>query len=1157
MAQRVKNKPELKIVVSNTPEAPAVEPVPEQVEMPFAIVNGEPVTQMPKDLYIPPQAMEVFLEAFEGPLDLLLYLIRRQNLNILDIPLAEITRQYMQYIEVMTELQLELAGEYMVMAATLAEIKSRMLLPRPKVDPEGKEEDPRAELVRRLQEYERFKRAAESIDTLPRLERDVWTTSAELKDRSVVKLLPTVTLQEMLLAFKDVVVRSEMFAHHHISRERLSVRERMSDVLTQLAQASFVEFIRLFRLEEGRMGVTVTFMALLELVREGLIEIVQAVPFAPLHVRAAGASRKLHVVGGNDAPADGTAALADGTVIDDATAVVVGEAVVGDVPAVGLLLPGDAGLDTIVEQVLDPNFVDDDFDEDDELLEGVDDVVDRLAAPAAPAPAATPADAGSVDVPAAPDRDAALVDAGAGVAGAIGLIDVLAAPDREVALADAGAGVAGAIGLIDVLAAPDREVALADAGAGADEPAGGDGAGEAVLAVAGSSADATAGGEAAISTGAGADTPAAGEGVVSAAPADFGAGADSGYGQMEPASIGFTVEPVSVVDEWAASVDPAATAYTPADDVAAAASFTGEAADFQAAAMPDDVGAGVDLTPPVMAHEPPVAPDAPDTVAFAVESVLVVESAEVSHSAAGVAQDAIVAQQPSAYEVAAAELTESPSSVAEAVVGSASALDEAGAVVEPVSAVGTIADAFDPTTAIAEVTLSSHLDEASHSAFVADDVAHAEVAELAEAEVAELPEPEVAELAMVEPISALHSAPTSDQGSVTIEPVPALDVGAFGEAAVSPLLHEPTDSVDPIAAVSDAGAVVELAPMVDLSPLADLVTTDLSTSAGVVTAADVSSPNPPTSNFSAALVDLAAPDVQPTVAFVTPDEAASPDVPNAHVSAPPSESIATDASSPVDFVATDEAALPDSTAVQVSPPLGDLVTTDVSDPVDFVATDDAPSAPFGEPAVTAGTSGNDIAVSFDPSLTAPAAVADEPLFTDISAAASEPTAVESAPAPAGEPSANDEVGVTGDPAEFDAPNANDEVGVTVDPAVFDAPAAMAESEPPADTPLDEPPAFDAEYESPEEAVAAGDQPAADEDVSLIGDTSVAGEASLVGDESVSGGPAVEVEEFAFDELPALDDVGPADQQPAAGAEAVVNKVPGTDVPPSPGEESDD
>jgi segregation and condensation protein A len=306
VSKLLKNKPELKIVVSNTPaEAPAVEPPPEQVEMPFAIVNGEPVTQMPRDLYIPPQAMEVFLEAFEGPLDLLLYLIRRQNLNILDIPLAEITRQYMKYIEVMTELQLELAGEYLVMAATLAEIKSRMLLPRPKVDEDGNEEDPRAELVRRLQEYERFKRAAEGIDALPRLERDVWATSADMKDRKVVRLLPQITLQEMLIAFKEVVVRSEMFAHHHIQRERLSVRARMGDILSTLEHSSFVEFVRLFRPEEGRMGITVTFVAILELVREGLIDIVQAEPFAPLHVRAAGSNRMLRVVPDNDAPRTG------------------------------------------------------------------------------------------------------------------------------------------------------------------------------------------------------------------------------------------------------------------------------------------------------------------------------------------------------------------------------------------------------------------------------------------------------------------------------------------------------------------------------------------------------------------------------------------------------------------------------------------------------------------------------------------------------------------------------------------------------------------------------------------------------------------------------------------------------------------------------------
>jgi len=297
-------KPELKVVVSNAPPEPAPPPpAPEQVEMPFAVVNGEPVTQLPRDLYIPPQALEVFLEAFEGPLDLLLYLIRRQNLNILDIPLAEITKQYMSYIELMQDLQLELAGEYMVMAATLAEIKSRMLLPRPPSSVDGTEEDPRAELVRRLQEYERFKRAAEGIDTLPRLERDNWVASAELKDRKVVRLLPQVTLQEMLVAFKEVVLRAEMFAHHHIQRERLSVRARMGDILTSLEQSSFVEFVRLFRPEEGRMGITVTFVAILELVREGLIDIVQAEPFAPLHVRAAAPNRTLRVVGGQDADA--------------------------------------------------------------------------------------------------------------------------------------------------------------------------------------------------------------------------------------------------------------------------------------------------------------------------------------------------------------------------------------------------------------------------------------------------------------------------------------------------------------------------------------------------------------------------------------------------------------------------------------------------------------------------------------------------------------------------------------------------------------------------------------------------------------------------------------------------------------------------------------
>ena len=301
----MKPRPDLKIVVSNA--LPAVGPAvlqPEQVELPFAMVNGEPMSQLPRDLYIPPQALEVFLEAFEGPLDLLLYLIRRQNLDILDIPLAEITRQYMQYIELMQDLQLELAGEYLVMAATLAEIKSRMLLPRPKVEEDG-ELDPRAELVRRLQEYERFKRAAEDIDTLPRLERDVWPASAPLKERQVVRALPQITLQEMLVAFKDVVSRAQMFSHHHVQRERLSVGERMSDILARVGSHGFLPFMQLFRPEEGRMGVTVTFVAILELMREGLIDIVQTEPYAPLHVRAASAAPTLRVVSDNSVTMDG------------------------------------------------------------------------------------------------------------------------------------------------------------------------------------------------------------------------------------------------------------------------------------------------------------------------------------------------------------------------------------------------------------------------------------------------------------------------------------------------------------------------------------------------------------------------------------------------------------------------------------------------------------------------------------------------------------------------------------------------------------------------------------------------------------------------------------------------------------------------------------
>nr|WP_237071805.1 ScpA family protein [Mizugakiibacter sediminis] len=253
--------------------------------MPLAVVKGQPVLEMPQDLYIPPDALEVILDAFEGPLDLLLYLIRRQNLDILDIPVAEITRQYMDYIEMMRELRLELAAEYLVMAAILAEIKSRLLLPRPPAE-EGAEEDPRAELVRRLQEYERFKKAAEDIDALPRMERDTSPAQAYVADRNVIRLPPPVEMKELLLALKDVLRRAELFGHHAVKREALSVRQRMGDVLKTLGDGVFHRFESLFDVSEGRLGVVVTFLALLELAKEQLIEIVQEAPLAPIYLKA-------------------------------------------------------------------------------------------------------------------------------------------------------------------------------------------------------------------------------------------------------------------------------------------------------------------------------------------------------------------------------------------------------------------------------------------------------------------------------------------------------------------------------------------------------------------------------------------------------------------------------------------------------------------------------------------------------------------------------------------------------------------------------------------------------------------------------------------------------------------------------------------------------
>jgi segregation and condensation protein A len=257
---------------------------PSQGELPFAIVQGEPISAPPEDLYIPPDALEVFLETFEGPLDLLLYLIRRQNLDILNIPIAEITRQYMEYVELMHNINLDLAAEYLVMAALLAEIKSRMLLPRhEEVDDE---EDPRAELVRRLQEYERFKQAATDISELPRQERDYFPSEVAAVRKEKQQVHPDIELKDIVFAFRDILKRVDLKTHHQIARESLSVRERMSIVLAKLEGDNFTEFQALFTLEEGRLGVVVSFLAILELLKSQLIDMVQAEAYAPIYVKA-------------------------------------------------------------------------------------------------------------------------------------------------------------------------------------------------------------------------------------------------------------------------------------------------------------------------------------------------------------------------------------------------------------------------------------------------------------------------------------------------------------------------------------------------------------------------------------------------------------------------------------------------------------------------------------------------------------------------------------------------------------------------------------------------------------------------------------------------------------------------------------------------------
>ncbi|MES2604658.1 MAG: ScpA family protein [Pseudomonadota bacterium] len=257
----------------------------EQGELPFAFVAGKAVTDLPKDLYIPPDALEVFLEAFEGPLDLLLYLIKRQNVDILEINVAEITEQYISYVELMEASQFELAAEYLVMAAMLAEIKSRMLLPRSQEEEED-EEDPRAQLIRRLQEYERYREVAERVDALPRLYRDLYQAHAQTPELERTMPKPEVDLQEILLAFAEVLRRADLNESHHIQRQSLSTRERMSQILLRVSAEHFTPMLSLLMKDEGRLGVVVTFLAIMELIKESLVELVQNEPFGPIHIKA-------------------------------------------------------------------------------------------------------------------------------------------------------------------------------------------------------------------------------------------------------------------------------------------------------------------------------------------------------------------------------------------------------------------------------------------------------------------------------------------------------------------------------------------------------------------------------------------------------------------------------------------------------------------------------------------------------------------------------------------------------------------------------------------------------------------------------------------------------------------------------------------------------
>ena len=270
------------IKTSNPPNLEEKLSNPRQEELFLATVKGKETT-LPDDLYVPPNALEILLDSFAGPLDFLLYLIRKQNLDILDINVAKITVQYTSYIELMDAMQVELAGDYLVMAAYLAELKSRMLLPRP--EEQAEEEDPRAELIKRLQEYQRYKEAAERIDQIPRLDRDIFAANAKLPEFTTETPLIDVPLEELTIALSEVMRRAEQSKAHLINFEELSTRERMSHILERMKSESFIEFTSLFNVKEGKIGVVVTFLAILELLKDSLIEIVQSEEFGPIHIK--------------------------------------------------------------------------------------------------------------------------------------------------------------------------------------------------------------------------------------------------------------------------------------------------------------------------------------------------------------------------------------------------------------------------------------------------------------------------------------------------------------------------------------------------------------------------------------------------------------------------------------------------------------------------------------------------------------------------------------------------------------------------------------------------------------------------------------------------------------------------------------------------------